>query len=316
MSKRQIESLLKQVFYDIKNQASFSSPRRLYNSVKKRIPSLKLEHVEDFLSRQDAYTLHRPVRHVFPRRKTVVRARDSQWQTDLIVLPALSRHNDNYKYILVAIDVLSRYAFAEPLKTKSGKNVVAGFSKILTRSKRKPLKLQSDDGKEYLNRKFQAFLKEKNIIHFTTSSDTKSALAERLIRTLLSRLYRYFTAKNTLRYINVLQDLVMSYNNRKHRSIGCAPSDVTKRNEKEIWDRLYKKYFQEKEKRFKFNIGDRVRITHLRRQFVKGYLPAWSSEVFIILNRHNTRPPVYTLTDSQHQVLKGSFYEPELGIVK
>ncbi|MCV6574198.1 MAG: transposase, partial [Cohaesibacter sp.] len=77
---------------------------------------------------------------------------------------------------------------------------------------------------------------------------------ERFNRTFKSRLYRYFTAANTLKFVNVLQALVKGYNESKHRSIGMAPSDVTLKNEREVWDRLYgtKKKF----KRPKLKVGD------------------------------------------------------------
>lgn len=64
-------------------------------------------------------------------------------------------------------------------------------------------------------------------------------MVERFNRTFQNKMYKYFTAKNTLTYINVLPQLVSSYNNTYHRSIEIKPSQVTKANEAQVWDTLY-----------------------------------------------------------------------------
>ena len=84
-------------------------------------------------------------------------------------------------------------------------------------------------------------------------------------------MYKYFTAKNTLTYINVLPQLVSSYNNTYHRSIKMKPSQVTKTNEAQVWDTLYGDDVQ-KPVRCKFQVGDRVRISKVKRMFEKSYL--------------------------------------------
>lgn len=98
-----------------------------------------------------------------------------------------------------------------PLKTKTGQELVKAFQTILS-SGRKPNKLQTDQGKEFVNEHFQKFLRDKNIHFFTTNSGLKASVVERYNRTLKNKMYRYFTAKNTLRYIDVLPKLVSSYN--------------------------------------------------------------------------------------------------------
>ena len=83
-------------------------------------------------------------------------------------------------------------------------------------------------------------------------------------------MYRYFTAKRTKRYVDVLPDLVHSYNNTHHRSIGMAPMEVTADNEDVVRERLY--FLKSKTLRWKFNVGDKVRISMQRRPFRKGYV--------------------------------------------
>ena len=141
--------------------------------------------------------------------------------------------------MLTCIDCFSKYAWVEPLHRKSSDNIVHAFKRIFEKDKRIPKKLQTDKGTEFLNKPVQQFLKKHHIHFFTTETEMKASIVERFNRTLKSRMYKYFTAKNTLRYIDVLQDLVNGYNNTIHRSIGMAPSNVSRRHELELRQRLY-----------------------------------------------------------------------------
>ena len=124
-------------------------------------------------------------------------------------------------------------------------------------------------------------------------------------------MYKYFTAKNTLTYINVLAQLLSSYNNTYHRSIKMKPSEVTKANETKVWDTLYGNDV-EKRVRFKFQVGDRVRISKVKRMFEKSYLPNFTEEMFTVYKRMARQVPVYKLKDDAGEILDGTFYEPEL----
>jgi hypothetical protein len=81
------------------------------------------------------------------------------------------------------MDVLSKYTCAEPIKTKTGENLFKAFEKILKKS-RMPETFNTDKGTEFMNRKFQTFLKKNNIRFFTTQSETKASIVERVNRTL------------------------------------------------------------------------------------------------------------------------------------
>jgi len=170
------------------------------------------------------------------------------------------------------VDVLSKYAWVEPLKDKTGKAVTAAFERILKRAKgRRPLRLQTDAGKEFYNRVFQSWLTGKKIHHFSTKEDTKASVVERLNRTLKERVYRYFTARNTYRYVDALPALMQGYNVSKHRSIGMAPAQVKWSNQHRVWQRLYRKRLAPRV-RPQWKPGDRVRLQKQHRAFDKGYL--------------------------------------------
>ena len=176
-----------------------------------------------------------------------------------------------------------------------------------------PRSLQSDAGMEFLNASVRDYLQSKNIKHFITSSDTKCSIVERFNRTLKGRMFKFFTANNTFRYLDVLQNLVDAYNNRIHRSIGIAPNKITSKNEQKVWDYQYKSYLRKyRSAKFKFKVGDTVRISKLHQQFRKGYLPTYNDEYFTIHTRLATSPPTYKLLDQSGNVLVGVFYHPEL----
>ena len=272
---------------------------------------LKLKQVQDWLEKQETYTLHKPAAKSYPRNRVVVSGKDDQFQADLVDLSSISKYNNGYRYLLTVIDILSKYAFAIPLKTKTGPELKQALIKIF-KTGRIPAKLQSDHGTEFLNRIVQTYLKSKNVHFFVTNSEIKASVIERLNRTLKNKMYRYFTYKNTWKYIDKLPSFLKSYNNSYHRSIRMKPSQVTKKNDGVVWDTLYGKSISEPIGRFVFNIGDKVRISKVKRTFEKGYTPNWSREIFTIAERLPRRPPVYRVKDYDGEVLQGVFYEQEL----
>ena len=109
------------------------------------------------MANQDAYTLHKPIRRRFPRRKTFARDIDYLWQADLVDMTHLADYNHGYRYILTDNDVFAKFA----LKKKDVKTVAEAFQSII--NDRKPIKLQTDKGKELINAFFQDKLRERGI---------------------------------------------------------------------------------------------------------------------------------------------------------
>ena len=232
---------------------------------------------------------------------------------DLIEVINIAKSNRGYRYLLTVVDVFSKYAWVEPVKTKSGQDVATAFEKILKRSQgRQSQKLQTDDGKEFYNKHFQALMKRKNIHHFSTSGDTKASIVERFNRTLKERLYRYFTIKNTLTFLPVLQDLVLGYNRSYHSSIKMAPGKVTVSNQGEVWNNLYSKRLNAKRLIPKFKVNDRVRLNKKNRVFKKGYLPGWTEEVFIVSKVVPGSVVTYKIKEMDDTPLEGTFYSQDL----
>ena len=300
---RKRESKLSSAYYDIKGVGSFGGIQALAKKTKGNKKQIK-----DWLESQDAYTLHKPVRYRFPRRKTIVSGPSQQWQADLIDVSRLSQHNQGIKFLLTRIDVFSKKAWVVPLKNKSGISLVAAFKSI---QHPLPKTLQTDKGTEFLNYTFQQWLKDHKVHFFTTENeDIKASIVERFNRTLKTKLWRYFTHHDTLTYTDILESVVDVYNHTPHRSIGMAPNDVTSANKGRVWLQLYADPMPYKESTR--HAGDTVCISKARRAFKKGYLAQWTEEIFTIVKRKSTQPPTFVLADYSGEVLKGTFYPQEL----
>ena len=227
----------------------------------------------------------------------------------------MTTHNDSHRFILTCIDCFSRYAWAVSIKTKKSVVVRDAFASIVENDGRRPTYVQSDKGTEFLNSSFQTYLREQNILFYTSqNADIKCALVERFNRTLKTKMWRYFTYKNTLRYVDVLPDLMKSYNDSYHSAIKTAPSRVGIHNEEEIRRILYPLSGRKKIK-WKFAVGDTVRLSQERREFKKGYLPGWTRETFVISARVPTTPPTYLIVDEANEPVEGKFYAQELQAV-
>jgi transposase InsO family protein len=310
-----VNALLHRLYYDVKNSDSaFTGQENVYRAAKRELPSITRRDVREWFETQLTYTLHKPVRYNFARNKTIVLAIDEQWQADLCDMSSRSKDNDGYTFLLTVIDCFSKFAWVEPLMNKTGREILDALKRILQRSGRKPQRLQTDKGTEFLNAQVQRFLQQQNIEFFTTNSEMKAAIAERFNRTYKDKMWKYFTAHNTTRYVDVLQSLVNGYNHSYHRSIKMRPVDVSESDAPLIRQRLYATPAKRKRatKTYKYAIGDLVRISKARRVFRKGYMPNWSEETFIVYNRRDAREPFYYLRDYDGENIKGGFYEREI----
>ncbi len=116
------------------------------------------------IEEQLADELHKPIFTKFQRRKVYSKEVDYIWSADLIEL----NNDKGYKYALTVIDLRSRYAWVVPLKNKTGNTLMLAFQQIFNKSKRKPKKLWTDEGREFYNKTFMNFLKNNSITLYST----------------------------------------------------------------------------------------------------------------------------------------------------
>lgn len=300
-------------YYNAKSPGGFGSVKRL----KSVLPTYTRTQLEKTLLTQPTYTKNKSVKHTFVRRKYNIHTANYLWQIDLLVLPKYGKSNRNFKYILMCIDCFTKKGFATALKTKCAQEVLQGFIQILEQARAKPIFIQYDLGKEFVNKRFESFLNDNNIKFFSVHSDKKACIVERWNRTIMLRISKWFEYSRTHNWIDHIQDFIDSYNNSYHRTIGCAPNQVNKYNEMDVWLHTNKQLYTTTlyDKKSKLKKGDSVRIKSQKGVFDKGYSSTFTTAVFEVSEVLNTRPPTYKLKDLDGDTLKGIFYNEELSKV-
>lgn len=310
-------------YFDPSNEAGYAGAHHLIRlNAKGKKSKKEKERILEWLRVQDAYTLHRPLRKKFPRLHYNVTNVDDLWEADLCQMTTLKNENDNYNYLLVMVDALSKYAWVEPLKNKSASTVAEAFEKILKRANnRVPVALRTDRGKEFIGSALQNILKKHNIqFRVARNPDIKAAIVERLNRTLKQRLWRYFTHHNTHRYIDVIQKIVDAYNNTLHSGTKMRPVEVNLFNAARARANLERRAIRQNKQGVvntaKYKPGDYVRVSRAKGVFAKGYEYNFSEEILRVkrvLQKQGIY--IYELEDLKKELIDGFFYAEELTLV-
>jgi len=309
------EQYLRDIYYNPESSVSYSNINQLWNKIKEdHKKNIKYKELKQFLLEQPTYTIHKKLDKKYTTRKVMVSYVDQQWQADLIDMKSLEQYNKGYFWIINVIDILSRYAWSIAIKRKTGVEVTNAFKIIFKEAI--PEKIQFDEGTEFYNKDLKKLLSENDIEYFSTHSEKKASVVERFNRTLKTRMWKYFTANETYKYIDILDDLVKGYNNSKHSSIGMKPINARKEiNEEIVWNNLYGAFVTHDFGEPKFKVGQNVRISKYRKTFAKGYTPNFTEELFKIKKVILTKPFVYKLVDLKDEEILGYFYEEELSLV-
>ena len=297
MSDQEIitEQELRDIYYD--PFEGYRSAEKLYRKAKEKGLNVSRKDVKNWLKTQDTYTRFKPIVRKHKYRKTFVKGLADQMQLDLLDVGKYGYKNKGYRWILTAIEILSRYAFAIPVYRKNTENMTKAVDLLLENFKKRfgkyPNVVQFDEGKEFYNVGVKNLLKSHDVNFFSTKSEKKAAIVERFNRTLKTMMWKYFYSKGTYAWIDVLDDFVKNYNDTKHGTIHMKPKDVNKTNENAVWITLYGSDFGELPLP-KFRVGDTVRVSQYKSVFGKGY-------------RGN--PTVYELEDHEGEPIIGKFYE-------
>ena len=168
--------------------------------------------------------------------------KDNIWGADLADVQLISRYNKGTRFLLCVIDIFSKYAWVVPLKDKGGVSIVSAFQSILKQSNKKPNTLWVDKGSEFYNVSFKKGLQDNDIVMYSTHNEGKSVVAERFIKTLKNKIYKYMTSVSKNVYIDQLDDIVDEYNNTYHTTVQIKPIDDKDNTyintDKEINDRV------------------------------------------------------------------------------
>ena len=313
--------ILKDTYYNPSDFGSFGSVQNLFKSAKKKFPSLSMHDTVLWLSGQSAYTKHRRVsKKHFLRRKVVALGIMDVFCCDLIDAQSIKNVNSGFAYILSIVDLFSRFAFVKKLRKKTTIEVGAAFEDVFNEIKDVPLAIWSDRGSE-LTSLSQKIFKEFGIRHYFVDSPLHATVVERFNKTYEIKLFKTMTARNSLRYIDFMQDIVDGINNRPSRALfGATPKEVFTNRSKQEWLRkkmehsfgLHSKIAEKQSQRPPFfKVGDFVRVRLKPKKFERSYEPRYSDTVYKLVHKLNTTPATWKLSG-----LKRSYYKEEMVPVK
>ena len=323
------ESYLAKYYYDSKNAGSYSGPEKLFKGVENAGNfNISLHNIRKWLEGQEVYTTSRVAHKNFNRNSVEVAGVDDIWDADLIDFSAYSSVNNEYKYVLICIDIFSRYVWSRNLKSKYGLEISKNFLSIINQASRKPNAMRTDGGREFSNKTVDKLYKSEHIKHYSSNNQLQSNYAERVIKTLKSRLTRMMSKKLIKRWVDDFPSIVASYNKTYHSSIGMSPENVNHSNEREVrydqyllkgkrlnptFKRTVEKGPLFKIKPFKFKIGQSVRISITRSKMDRFYNEYWTPEIYTVIRRFRREGlNIYKVEDKLNEQLDGTFYGGEL----
>lgn len=317
--ENEIENAIDDLKMNYKNPGhpiAFSGVNKIYEFYN---GALTIKQIKEILSGIESYTLHREY-HKNTRNTTYAYFKRYQFQMDLVEIQALSKFNDGVRYLLNVIDIFTRYAFVRPLINKEAHTVLDAFKSVLNEAENPPHILVVDKGAEFSNKLFEKFCSQNNIKLINPKASTHAAFVERFNRTLQTLIYKYMTEKETNRFIDQLQDLVSTYNNRKHRMIGITPKQAENDPENHLNINLMFQKREEKilKKKPNLSVNSFVRIAKQKGKFSRGYNEQSNQEIFKIykINLKKKIPLYYLKTYNEGETISGGFYEFELTPVK
>ena len=231
-----------------------------------------------------------PPRKNYPTNKIVYNHLDEIWSIDLADFSDYkTSNNKGYRYIFIIIDNYSKYLWATPLKNKYSQTITNEFSNILTTSKRKPVKIESDRGSEFYNSIFQNLLKSKNIQHYSRYTDKGPSIAERVIRTVRNLLKKPVFLAGNADWLSELPSVIKQYNNTIHSSTKMTPTQASKKSNQKL---VYNNLRDDRVKRQpKYKLGQLIRVADIKKVFSKGDSTSWSYKLYAITEViHDTIP--------------------------
>ena len=230
-----------------------------------------------------------PMRN-YPTNKTMIKSIDDTWSSDLLDMNDYGiKNNKGYRYILVVIDNFSKFGWTIPLKNKYAQSITDAFSQIIKTSRRKSNLLETDDGKEFVNKIFNEFLNNNKIKRYSRYTDKGAVFAERFNKTIRNLLKKPVIEKGRADWVSEFLTVIKQYNNTFHHSIKMTPIQASKKSNEKI---VYRNLKDNREAhKPKFKIGQLVRTADIKKVFSKGDSTNYSYQLYTITGViHNTIP--------------------------
>lgn len=243
--------------------------RSLFLIAKKEEPKIKFNDVKKFVSKQETnQVFHTNKKINYP---AIIGHTNNDYQLDLMFFDEYKSKNDGYHVILTAIEITSRKAYAYPLKNKTEASIIEAFKKFLDEVKT-VTNLTTDNGSEFISKAFKKVIDDYQITHFFVEAGDKNKMGkiERFNRTIRDKIAKYLKTYKTLRWINVIDDLMTNYNNSIHSRTGYSPNKVNNKRSEKIRNKERDRSTLAYDLINSFSVGDKVRVLKNKDIFEKG----------------------------------------------
>ena len=296
-------STFDEVYYNLDNPGAFSRKILRYDNRPKEL----LKNV--------VHSLHGPRRKKFKRRRLIVHYPGQIIEMDLVDMQKLATRNSNYKYILMAVDCFSKKVWARKLKTKKGPETAMAMKSIFEDMSDPVQTVIFDEGKEFYNKYVKKLLTDYIIHSYSILTEKKAGAVERVNKTIKSIVWKYFSEKNTSKWIDILPRIVENYNNTFHTTIKMTPNEVNWENREIVFRNMYPRINDVIT--CKLKKGDKVRVAQYKAIFSKGYKINWSRDIYTVVGSHQRLGVCwYNIADSSGKVYPKSKYYYDLRLVQ
>ena len=284
------------------------------SGLKEIFPSLTRDEIQKALSKFESWSLMKSTRRPKKYNPFLSQHIRDCWQIDTVHLQEFKKQNAGISYLLCAVDVFSKHLWVRPLHNCKAQDAKEGLEGILQTVEIFPESIVCDRGPEFRNKIFEDFCNKMKIKLIFTKSSFKASVIERTQLTLERLIFSHITARESLEYVNFLQQLVHRYNVTRHSFTKYTPQQVEENLEvqDEVLLKFGRKYQKIKKQKPKFKIGDTVRIQLFKGPFFRGYNLQFSYERYQISKIIEHKLPMYILEDEKGREILGLFNEFEL----
>lgn len=276
----------------------FPAKDKFFSVAKKAGLNITRKDIDDFLNKQRTSQLHKVVKKK-DKNPIVAPSENFEWQIDLLDMQKFSTKNKNNNWILISVDIFTRKAYAQPIKSKKPDDVLLGLSKIITQANDTPLIISSDNGKEFMG-SLGRFLDKSKIIHRTADvgDHNKLGIIDRFSKTIKNMLFKYFTETGKGEWISMLPVFIKSYNEMEHGSLcGNTPNEAG-RYTSDIGKCHSERVMKNKKNATQLSLGDNVRVRIATTKFSRGFEKIWSDAIYTIVAKEGL---TYVLSNGKNK---------------
>ena len=307
------KTVLLERIYHGKSTGAFRGPKALFKQTQRLgHTNITLSDCYEYLSTLPSYSLYRPARRNYHRNAIIALFCGQVVQIDIMDMQWVRAENDGYLYALLAYDTYSKYLTSFPMKNRKPESVLDGLEDLVANLPFSILNIYWDKEGSFLSRKVQSWLKEHDILNYTTTSQVKAPGVERVIRTIRLACSRFFESTSTQRWIDFLPEFVSNYNNRDHSTTKLKPLDLA--NDPLLV--VAQPYVKSKTRKLP-PIGSLVRLNKIRGVFGKESRGSWTKEVFrVVRHKLNATVPMVVVEDLLGEPIRGALYPEECQTVE